>query len=278
MGQVTACGALLLLLAACGGGEPVTPAAPAADAEAPGDAPGVVSGDLDVPDWLPSPFTLPERLQIRQVTEDPPSQQASLYGVVRDGDVTEILDLMASGLPADGFERVTDGTEPLVFLKDGVGRVRVYVSQLGTSDGEDVELRVDIDTWSDEQIAQFRDDTAEDVRSTGSVVATIDGTTYEVSGECVVGGRTYIFASADNPSMSVSIDERTDPPSIYADLYDSSGDERLLYVPADTGSLAWEVTSPTAPAAFSVSGEVVQQDVDEEPLDAVFDVACAGPG
>lgn len=263
-------GLLVLVVAACGDDEP---AAVGSDAAAGEDASANVGGDLAVPDWFPSPFTLPEGMRVTETFQEPDNQRAGLYGVVDDGDAAAIVETLATGLPADGFERMTDGTDPLVFIKDGVGRVRIFVGELETPDGPAVDVRVDIDTWTDEQLDELRTTVAEPVETTGRATATIDGTTYAAEGECIIGGRSFSFVSPGDPTVSVSVDQSTDPPTVYADVY-VSGDDTVLFVPATDGAMTGSVDSATPPFAFSAAGPVVEQNSGDGPFDAVFGAVC----
>lgn len=268
--------ALVLVLAACGqsNGE--------VDSDGIIDSPGgdgegefVVGGDLDVPDWWPVGFDLPDGLAIRQASHDPAGQKMTLSGVVEGGNAAAIQEAMIADLQASGYEFLTDAEGLAVFIRDGVGRVRVKVADEQTSSGSAAKLSVDIDLWNDSQVEELRLLFAEEVVSRGTATAVVDGTTLEAEGECRLKGRNYTFA-ADDISIFIEMDSSTDPITIYADITTSRDGESVVYVVDTELEPRAEVTSETAPVSFSAAIKMYDYNVADAPrVDVLIEANCS---
>lgn len=237
---------LLLVLAACGGSDDGG-SEPSTTAAAGGDGEIVVGADLDVPDYFPADFYLPEGLNIGSVSEDPASQMISLSGTFESGDVAAIQADMVAGLQAAGYELLGSAEDDIaVFVRNGVGRIRVRTSEfLG-----ELTLTVDIDTWTDEQLDELRALFAEEVTAPGRATAEVGAETLEAEGECTLKGSNRSFYAGD-VSITIQIDETQDPVYVYADV--TMPDGRVFTMDA-TADSQYEST----PGQLSASGQMTE--------------------
>lgn len=207
---------MLLVIAACGGGSDDDGASSDGDGDGDGgtgDVELAIGGDL--PDEFPSDFYLPDGLTVGSVSSA--GDAISLSGTFESGDVAAIQADMVAGLEAADYELLSDD-DMAVFVKNGVGRVRVRTSVFL----DELTLSVDIDRWSDEQLDELRALFVEEVIVRGRATAEVDGTTYEAEGECRLTGESRWFL-ADDGAITIQIDERTDPPQVYADVTTPDG-------------------------------------------------------
>ena len=141
----------------------------------------------------------------------------SLTETFETGELATIQADMVAGLEVAGYELLSND-DIAVFVKNGVGRVRVRTSEfLG-----DLTVSVDIDTWTDEQLDQLRDITAVEIDVPGRATAIVDGVTYEATGACLLRGSNRSFF-ADDVSITLQIDESRDPTFVYADVTTQDG-------------------------------------------------------
>lgn len=241
--------ALLLIMAACGDSDSSesdengssTPSVGGGDDEL------VVGGDLDVPDYFPADFYLPDGLSINSVSNSPATDMISLSGTFESGDPAAIQEDMVAGLQAAGYELLTND-EIAVFVRNGVGRVRVRTSDfLGK-----LTLTVDIDTWTDVQLDELRALFAEEVVVTGRATAEFGGESLAAEGECILKGTSRSFF-AEDVSITVQIDETMDPVLVYADV--TTPDGRVF-----TTDAAADPQFQSTPERISVSGEMTELD------------------
>jgi hypothetical protein len=199
----------------------------------------------------------------------------TLSGVVEGGNAAAIQEAMIADLQASGYEFLTDAEGLAVFIRDGVGRVRVKVADEQTSSGSAAKLSVDIDLWNDSQVEELRLLFAEEVVSRGTATAVVDGTTLEAEGECRLKGRNYTFA-ADDISIFIEMDSSTDPITIYADITTSRDGESVVYVVDTELEPRAEVTSETAPVSFSAAIKMYDYNVADAPrVDVLIEANCS---
>ena len=200
--------AVILLAGACGG---------SGDGDEPGfDLGG--GGDVEIgnsEDVLPSDFYLPDDIVPGLATSN--DATISFTGTMNSGTIDEIEADMVAGLLDAGYELVSNEEIP-VFAKNGVGRVRVRVSEFLDA----TTVNVDIDRWTDEQLDEMRALLADPVMVPAQAVADVDGVTYAATGECRLQGNNRMFSS-DDGSLTVQIDETQDPPRTYADVTTPDG-------------------------------------------------------
>ena len=200
--------AVILLAGACGG---------SGDGDGPGfDLGG--GGDVEIgnsEDVLPSDFYLPDDIVPGLATSN--DATISFTGTMNSGTIDEIEADMVAGLLDAGYELVSNEEIP-VFAKNGVGRVRVRVSEFLDA----TTVNVDIDRWTDEQLDEMRALLADPVMVPAQAVADVDGVTYTATGECRLQGNNRMFSS-DDGSLTVQIDETQDPPRTYADVTTPDG-------------------------------------------------------
>ncbi len=199
---------VIVLAGACGG---------SGDGEGPGfDLGG--GGDIEVgagEDVLPSDFYLPDDIVPGLATSN--DATISFTGTMNSGTIDEIEADMVAGLLDAGYELLSNDEIP-VFARNGVGRVRVRVSEFLDS----TTVNVDIDRWTDEQLDEMRALLADPVMVPAQAVADVDGVTYTATGECRLQGDNRMFSSGDG-SLTVQIDETQDPPRTYADVTTPDG-------------------------------------------------------
>ena len=114
----------------------------------------LIGGDLDLPPWFAPDFYIPDDLSITQVSND--GQRMTPFGEYEVGDPATLQQEMIDNLEANGYEFLTDSGGLAVFIRDGLGRVRLKVTDQETPEGLRPALDVDIDLWTDEQIAELR--------------------------------------------------------------------------------------------------------------------------
>ena len=202
--------AVMLLAGACGGSGDGDDAEPGFDL---GGGADIEFGDAD--DVLPSDFYLPDDIVPGAATSS--DDLISFTGTMNSGTIDEIEADMVAGLLDAGYELLSDEEIP-VFAKNGVGRVRVRVSDFL----DNITVSVDIDRWTDEQLDEMRALLADPVTVPGQAVAEVDGVTYTATGECRLQGANRMFSS-DDGSLTVQIDETQDPPRTYADVTTPDG-------------------------------------------------------
>jgi hypothetical protein len=200
----------MLLAGACGGSGDGDDAEPGFDL---GGGDDIEFGDAD--DVLPSDFYLPDDIVPGAATSS--DDLISFTGTMNSGTIDEIEADMVAGLLDAGYELLSDEEIP-VFAKNGVGRVRVRVSDFL----DNITVSVDIDRWTDEQLDEMRALLADPVTVPGQAVAEVDGVTYTATGECRLQGANRMFSS-DDGSLTVQIDETQDPPRTYADVTTPDG-------------------------------------------------------
>jgi hypothetical protein len=201
--------AVMLLAGACGGSGD--------DAEPGFDLGGGDDIDVgnDADDVLPSDFYLPDDIQPGVATTN--DDFISFTGVMNSGTIDEIEADMVAGLLDAGYELLSNEEIP-VFAKNGVGRVRVRVSEFL----DNITVNVDIDRWTDEQLDEMRALLSDPVMVPGQAVAEVDGVNYTATGECRLQGDNRMFSS-DDGSLTVQIDETQDPPRTSADVTPPDG-------------------------------------------------------
>lgn len=238
---------LALVLAACGGGDGAEDEVASngndnASTEGNDDA----VGGGEVPDFFPSDIYLPDGLSVGVVTQDPNTGNMALSGTFESGDVETIQADMIAGLNAAGYEQLPTSEDIAVFIKNGVGRVRVRTSVFL----EKLTLSIDIDNWTDEQLDELRDLNAEEIIVAGSATAEVGGETLSADGECNLKGTKRLFYT-DDVSITLQVDETQDPVYVYADVTLPDGRLFLTEFGAD-------LTYESSPAQFSASGEMVE--------------------
>lgn len=259
---------LLLVAAACGGGDSDDGSgddAPATTAASNGDSDeGVltIGGDLDIPDYLPADFYLPEGITIKSSTDS--ADAMSLTGTFEDGDLPAILDDAVAGLQAADYELLSYEGDIAAFVKNGVGRVRVRTSEfLG-----ELTLNVDIDKWTNAQLDELRALFVEETTVTGSATANFGGESLSAAGECILQGESRMFF-ADDVSITIQIDETRDPVYVYADITTPEGTVWTLD----------ESVTPTyesSPQRLVASGEVYDYTGDAANVDFTVEASCDG--
>jgi hypothetical protein len=240
---------LAVVLVACGGGsdEPGNSGAGATGTEGTSEGDG---GDLvlgqEIPDFFPSDIYLPEGLSVDGVTRDSATGNMALSGTFDSGDIQGIQADVIAGMKAAEYEYLPTDDDIAVFIKNGVGRVRVRVSEfLG-----DLTLSIDIDNWTDEQLDELRALFAEEVVVPGRATAEVGGETLEADGECTLKGTNRSFL-AEDVSITLQIDETQDPVYVYADV--TTPDGRVFMT-----EFGVESDYDSAPEQFSASGDMVE--------------------
>jgi hypothetical protein len=236
---------VLLMLASCGGSDDGDTAAVTPTTGSDGGAEVLIGGDLELPDYFPADFYLPDGLTIKSVTRDPASGAISLLGTFESGDAAAIQQDVVAGLQAAGYELLSND-EIAAFVRNGVGRVRVHTSVFL----DELTLSVDIDAWTDEQIDELRALFAEEVVVSGSATAEVGGDNLEAEGECTLKGPNRSFYATD-VSITIQIDETQDPAYVYADV--TLPDGRVFTLDA-TADAPYE----SSPQQLSVSGHAVE--------------------
>lgn len=257
---------LIVLVIACGGdGTDDTGSGPdAVELDVPSGDDVLVGVDVELPDWFPPGFGFAEDLSLTQVfTND---QTMGLSGVT-DADIDSTHAQAVASLTADGYELLSDNENFAVFVRNGVGRVRVRTSD--TFDGDQTEVVVDIDRWTDAQLDELRVLTAPEVTTAGVASADLDGTTFDLVGECIVQGRNLRFF-ADGGAAGASVNEFADPATI--DAFVITDDGFLYFMPVD-GDREYTIDS-VSPAVYNVSGVVSSSDNPENELELSIDVTC----
>lgn len=273
--------ACVLTLSACGGSDDDGSGTAPDDETAveDGDGGGVTEGNVDdggegdreqggagegddVPDGLPSDFYLPSGVEPGPVIVS--DAAIAMSATIDPDDAQVVLGDMLTGLQAAGYELLSN-EDIAVFAKNGVGRVRVRISNtLGTT-----ALSVDIDRWTDEQLDELRAIVAEPVSSAGRAVAVVDGASYEATGECIVQGAKRSFSS-DDASVSLQIDETQDPAYVYADVTTADG---VVFGTEFDAALDYSVSD----SEFTASGEMLNY-TDEAAGPAEFTVTATCDG
>ena len=263
--------AALLMIAACGGsesgGDDQDGARDGGSAEPQGEEELVVGGDLDVPDYFPSDFYLPAGVRIVSVSNSPDTQMIALSGVFDEGDPATIQADVVAGLQAAGYE-LLGMDEIAVFVKNGVGRVRVRTSEfLG-----ELTLSVDIDTWDNSQLDELRGLFAEEIVVAGTATAELGGLTLTAPGECRLKGPNRAFTATDF-SITMQIDETAEPPYVYADITMEDGQGFTIDVASDSDF-------ESSPAMMTLSGKMTEfADRDADAIEFMIEATCeASPG
>ncbi len=202
--------AVILLAGACGGSGDDDGGGPGFDLGGGGDVEVGPAADV-----LPPDFYLPDDIVPGAATST--DDFISFTGTMNSGTIDEIEADMVAGLLANGYELLSNEEIP-VFAKNGVGRVRVRVSEFLDSTTVDV----DIDRWTDEQLDEMRALLADPVTVPGQAVAIVDGVTYTATGECQLQGNDRSFFS-DDGSLTVQVNENQDPSRAYADVTTPDG-------------------------------------------------------
>lgn len=211
-----------------------------------GDGGGDISIGSDLPDYFPSDFYLPDDLTVGGVSRA--GDAISLTGTFEDRDVGDIEAIeadMVAGLEAAGYELLSNEDFP-VFVKNGVGRVRVRASEFL----DELTLSVDIDIWTDEQIDELRALFAEEVVVSGRATVDVDGVTHDAEGECQLSGASRWFFAEDG-SITIQIDEQSDPPYVYADVVTADG---VVFSTEPDADLDYE----SSDSELSASGDMVE--------------------
>lgn len=211
-----------------------------------GDGGGDISIGSDLPDYFPSDFYLPDDLTVGGVSRA--GDAVSLTGTFEDRDVGDIEAIeadMVAGLEAAGYELLSNEDFP-VFVKNGVGRVRVWASEFL----DELTLSVDIDIWTDEQIDELRALFAEEVVVSGRATVDVDGVTYDAEGECQLSGASRWFFAEDG-SITIQIDEQSDPPYVYADVVTTDG---VVFSTEPDADLDYE----SSDSELSASGDMIE--------------------
>lgn len=256
--------ALMAVLSACGGGDSSdgsggdTTASPRE-----GDGEIVVGGDLGLPDYFPSDFYLPESVTVDSVSESPATDMMSLSGSYT-GDADAVVADMVSGLRSAGYELLSQDDDFTVFIKDGVGRIRIRAREfLG-----EPTLTVDIDTWTDDQIAELRELFVEDISTTGQATATYGNQTISAVGVCTIKGETRWFF-ADDVSITLQLDP-TLPGRVYADITTADG---VVYTLDSSAGNRTEVSA----TGFSATGQMVEfNNEGAGSIDFTIEATCEG--
>lgn len=237
---------VLLVASACGGGSsgdgtgadgPVL-ATPTAD----GDDGGISIGS-ELPDYFPSDFYLPDEMTVEGVSRV--GDAISMTGTFESGDIAAIQADMVAGLQAAGYELLSND-DIAVFVKNGVGRVRVRTSEFLDA----LTVSVDIDAWTDAQLDELRDLNAEEITVSGRATAVVGGDTYEAEGQCLVQGSNRSFYASD-VSITLQVDETQDPTYVYGDVTTPDG---IVY----TTEFGAETSYDAEPDQFSARGTMVE--------------------
>jgi hypothetical protein len=239
---------LIVVLGGCGGGssgDGLSDGVSDTEATSAGDG-----GDLvavgEIPDFFPSDIYLPEGLSVDAVTRDSATGNMALSGTFENGDIDSIKADMIAGLEAAGYETLPTSEDIAVFIKNGVGRVRVRVSEfLG-----ELTLSIDIDDWTDEQLDELRALNAEEVVVSGRATAEVGGETLEAEGECRLKGTNRSFI-AEDVSITIQIDETQDPVYVYSDV--TKPDGRVFAT-----EFGAELDYDSSPEQLSASGDMVE--------------------
>lgn len=262
MRWVTLMMAMVLMLAACGGDGEGSDGG-AIDVDAPDDE-LLVGGDLELPDWWPPGFEFPPGVEISSVGSL--GDTMNLTADVPSGDYAAAHQQLVETLTANGYELLSDEDLFAVFIRDGVGRVRVRTSEEGLFSG----INVDIDLWTDEQIDELRVLTAPEVTTRGSATAELDGDVLMAEGECIVQGRNLRFF-ADDASITASVDEFAEPANVYADVTTEDG---IVYFMDFGAERSYDISSAASPVEFTVTGVVISNDVPGDEFDLAVAVTC----
>ncbi len=270
MRQVTMVMGLVLVVAACGGTSSDGSGDDDGgrfDVDVPDEDQLLVGGDLDLPEWFPPGFDFTNDLAITSVAGGDVAM--SLSGE-SEADVETAHAGAVEGLIDSGYELLSNEDNFAVFIRDGVGRVRVRTSP--TFDGSATEVSVDIDLWTDEQIEELRILSSPEVTTRGSATAELDGEVFMADGECIIQGRNRLFI-ADDISISASVDEFADPPNVYADV--TTEDGVVYYMNVDS-ERSYDIGSATPPVEFTVTGVVISTDGSGDEFDLAVAVTCEG--
>ena len=170
----------------------------------------------------------------------------ALSGTFEEGDPAAIQADVISGMQAAGYEYLPTDGDIAVFIKNGVGRVRVRASELLG----DLTLSIDIDSWTDTQLDELRALNAEEVIVPGSATAEVGGETFEADGECTLKGPNRSFF-ADDVSITLQIDETQDPAFVYADV--TTADGRVYLTEFDA-----QLDFASSTTQLSASGDMVE--------------------
>ncbi len=229
-------------LTACGGGGDADDGG--GTTASPGGGDLVIGGDLELPDDFPSDFYIPDSVTITSFTGSADAPMMSLGGTY-EGDAAAVVADMSNGLQAAGYELLSQDDDITVFIKDGLGRIRIRAREfLG-----EPTLTVDVDNWTDDQIAELRELFAAEITTTGSATATYGGDTMSATGECTIKGETRWFF-ADDVSITLQLDPNL-PGRVYADITTADG---IVYTIDTTASSRTE----TSATGFSASGKMVE--------------------
>lgn len=253
---------LVLVVAACGGGSddgdrPATTAASNGDS---GDDVITIGGDLDLPEYFPADFYLPDGITIKSSTDG--ADAMSLTGTFEDGDIESIQADAIAGLQAAGYELLSNESEIAAFVKNGVGRVRVRTSEFLGS----LTLNIDIDKWTDAQLDELRALFVEEITVTGSATATFGGESLGADGECILAGASRMFF-ADDVSITIQIDETRDPVYVYADITTPEG---TVWSLDETVTPSYE----SSPQRLVASGEMYDFTGDAANVDFRIEATC----
>lgn len=208
---------VLFITGACGGSDSSGDNGGLPTGGGDGDSEIVVGGDLEVPDYFPSDFYFPDGVKITSVSNLPETNMIAL-GASFEGEADAVRADMRDGLVAAGYELINEDEDFTVFIKNGVGRIRIRARDfLGQP-----TLTVDIDTWTDEQLDELRVLSAEEIVTTGRATATVGGETIEAEGECRIMGDSRSFLAAD---VSITLQFNAQPTGLitYADVTTPDG-------------------------------------------------------
>lgn len=254
--------AILAALTACGGSDS-DDGGGGSDTTVGGGGGGdiVIGGDLELPDDFPSDFYVPDSVTITSFTGSKDAPSMSLGGTY-EGDAAAVVADMVSGLQAAGYELLSQDEDITVFIRDGLGRIRIRAREfLG-----EPTLTVDVDNWTDAQIAELRALFAEEIITSGSATATYGGETISANGECRSQGDSRWFF-AEDISISLQLDANL-PGGVYADVTTADG---AVYTIDNTASSRTEVSA----TGFSASGKMVElYNEDAGTIDFTIEATC----
>lgn len=254
--------AFIAVLAACGGGDDSGGGVDTTAGRSGGDGGGIViGGDLELPDDFPSDFYIPDSVTLRSFSGSADSPTMELSGRY-EGEAADVVADMTSGLQAAGYELLTQDEDITVFIRDGLGRIRIRAREfLG-----EPTLTVDVDNWTDEQIAELRALFAEEVVTSGSATATYGGETISANGQCTVMGDSRSFF-AEDVSIVLQLDVNL-PGGVYADITTDSG---TVYTIDNNESSRTETSS----SGFSASGKMVEfNNEGSGAIDFIIEATC----
>ena len=230
--------AVALLVTACGGSG-------VGDPEGVADSDGDIEVAFDLPDYFPSDFYLPPEMTIKSVTRVESAGMIALTGTFESGDPAAIQEKMVSGLREAGYELLVDD-DIAVFVRNGVGRVRVRTSVfLG-----ELTLSVDIESWTDDQLDEMRNQFAEEITVPGRATAELGDERLDADGECILRGSSRSF-HAEDVSITIQIDETKDPVYVYADV--TMPDGKVFTIDAAEPS-----DYDSSPKQLSATGEMAE--------------------